>query len=77
LAILQHAKIERIPNLKKALIHKLICRYNPLKSSTRLPEDPKFFTFDAETVRACEKEKLSVPLAGETYFWETPFPGCS
>src|SRR6516225_707285 len=40
LAILQHAKIERIPNLKKALIHKLICRYNPLKSSTRLPEDP-------------------------------------
>src|SRR6516225_5845077 len=42
LAILQHAKIERIPNLKKALIHKLICRYNPLKSSTRLPEDPIF-----------------------------------
>ena len=40
LAILQHAKIERIPNLKKALIHKLICRYNPLKSPTRLPEDP-------------------------------------
>ena len=42
LAILQHAKIERIPNLKKALIHKLICRYNPLKSPTRLPEDPFF-----------------------------------
>ena len=40
LAIPQHAKIERISNRKKALIHKLICRYGPLKSPTRLPEDP-------------------------------------
>ena len=46
LAILQHAKIERIPNLKKALIHKLICRYNPLKSPTRLPEDPEKVTLE-------------------------------
>jgi hypothetical protein len=40
LAIPQHAKIERISNRKKALIHKLICRSGPLKSPTRLPEDP-------------------------------------
>src|SRR5215831_17385957 len=40
LAIPQHAKIERTSNLKKALIHKLIWRYGPLKSPTRLPEDP-------------------------------------
>src|SRR5215470_10748682 len=42
-AIPQHAKIERTSNLKKALIHKLIWRYSPLKSPTRLPEDPVFF----------------------------------
>jgi hypothetical protein len=36
----------------------------------------KFFTFDAGTVRACEKGGISVPFAGETYTWETPFPGC-
>ena len=36
----------------------------------------KFFIFDAGTVRACEKGELSVPLDGETYTWNTPFPGC-
>jgi hypothetical protein len=29
LGIPQHAKIERTSNLKKAPIHKLICRYDP------------------------------------------------
>jgi hypothetical protein len=33
-------QIERKPNLEKALIHKLIWRYDPLKSPSRLPEDP-------------------------------------
>jgi hypothetical protein len=37
----------------------------------------KFFTFDAGTVRACEKGGISIPFAGETYTWETPFPGCT
>jgi hypothetical protein len=36
----------------------------------------KFFLFDAGSVRACEKGGISVPLDGETYTWETPFPGC-
>jgi len=36
----------------------------------------KFFIFDAGTVRACEKGELSIPLDGETYTWNTPFPGC-
>jgi hypothetical protein len=36
----------------------------------------KFFVFDAGPVRACEKGGISVPYAGETYTWETPFPGC-
>jgi hypothetical protein len=39
LAIPEHVKLERTSNLKKA-IHKLIWRYDPLKSPTRLPEDP-------------------------------------
>jgi len=27
-------------------------------------------------VRACSKGKLVIPLAGETYFYNTPIPGC-
>jgi hypothetical protein len=37
----------------------------------------KLFVFDAGQVDACEKGELSVPFAGETYTWETPFPGCT
>jgi hypothetical protein len=37
----------------------------------------KFFTFDAGAIRACEKGGISIPFAGETYTWETPFPGCT
>jgi hypothetical protein len=36
----------------------------------------KFFLFDPGSVRACEKGGISVLLDGETYSWETPFPGC-
>jgi hypothetical protein len=36
----------------------------------------KFFLFDAGTIRACEKGGISIPFDGETYTWETPFPGC-
>jgi hypothetical protein len=47
------------------------------QSIGRIGEGTRFFIFDAGTVRACEKGGLSVPFAGETYTWETPFPGCS
>jgi hypothetical protein len=47
------------------------------QSLGRLGDSTKFFIFDAGTVHACEKGGISVPLAGETYTWETPFPGCS
>jgi hypothetical protein len=43
----------------------------------RFGDGTRFFVFDAGTVRACEQGGISVPLAGETYTWETPFPGCS
>jgi hypothetical protein len=36
----------------------------------------KMFVFDAGDVDSCKKGGLSVPLAGETYTWNTPFPGC-
>lgn len=36
-----------------------------------------FFLFDAGSVQACGKGGISIPLDGETYTWETPFPGCS
>ena len=47
------------------------------QSVGRIGEGMKFFAFDAGTVRTCEMGQLSVPFAGETYLWETPFPGCS
>jgi PDZ domain len=37
----------------------------------------RFFLFDGGSVRACERGGISVPFDGETYTWETPFPGCS
>ena len=46
------------------------------QSIGRLGEGTKFFVFGAGAVHACEKGMLSVPYAGETYTWETPFPGC-
>jgi hypothetical protein len=47
------------------------------QSLGRLGEGTKFFIFDAGAVRACGTGGISVPFAGETYTWETPFPGCS
>jgi hypothetical protein len=36
----------------------------------------KTFVFDAGAVHSCESGQLSVPFAGETYTWDTPFPDC-
>jgi hypothetical protein len=36
----------------------------------------RFFLFDAGAVHACEKGGISVLFDGETYTWQTPFPGC-
>jgi hypothetical protein len=36
----------------------------------------KTFVFDAGAVHSCESGRLSVLFAGETYTWDTPFPGC-
>ena len=46
------------------------------QSIGRIGDGTRFFIFDAGMVRACEKGRISVPFAGETYTWETPFPGC-
>jgi hypothetical protein len=46
------------------------------QSMGRFGDGTKFFIFDAGTVHACEKGRISVPYDGETYTWETPFPGC-
>lgn len=47
------------------------------QSLGRVGDATEYFTFDAGSVHACEKGGLSIPLDGETYTWETPFPGCS
>lgn len=36
----------------------------------------KMFVFESGDVNSCKSGKLSVPLAGETYTWDTPIPGC-
>jgi len=36
----------------------------------------KMFAFDAGHIDTCSKGRLSIPLAGETYTWDTPIPGC-
>ena len=46
------------------------------QSTGRIGDGTKFFIFDAKAIHACEKGRVSVPFAGETYTWETPFPGC-
>lgn len=47
------------------------------QSQGQVGSGTRFFVFDAGTVRACEKGKLFIPLDGETYTWNTPFPGCA
>jgi hypothetical protein len=46
------------------------------QSLGRVGDGLKFFMFAAGTIHACEKGRLSVPFADETYTWDTPFPGC-
>jgi hypothetical protein len=36
----------------------------------------KIFVFDAADVDACNAGMLAISLAGETYTWKTPMPGC-
>ena len=47
------------------------------QATGRIGDGTKFFIFDAKAIHACEKGRISVPFAGETYTWETPFPGCA
>jgi len=37
----------------------------------------KAFVFKAGSVRACKPGKVSIPLAGQVYTYDTPFPGCT
>ena len=36
----------------------------------------KMFVFEAGDVDSCKKGGMSIPYAGETYTWDTPFPNC-
>jgi hypothetical protein len=36
----------------------------------------KLFVFDGAGIDSCSKGRLSIPLADETYTWDTPFPSC-
>jgi hypothetical protein len=47
------------------------------KSLGAMGEGMKVFVFDASGVNSCGPGGLAVSLAGETYTWQTPIPGCS
>jgi hypothetical protein len=47
------------------------------QSAGALGAGTKTFVFDPGGVNSCRPGGLGVPLAGETYTWETPIPGCS
>ena len=36
----------------------------------------RWFVYQSDTIRSCASGRLSVPLAGETYTYDTPIPGC-
>ena len=36
----------------------------------------RFFAFEAGSIQACNKGKLSISYVGETYTYDTPIPGC-
>jgi hypothetical protein len=36
----------------------------------------RWFAYKAGSVHSCEKGRLSVQFAGETYIYDTPIPGC-
>jgi hypothetical protein len=46
------------------------------QSLGQIGEHTKFFFFDAGAVHACERGGIAAPVAGQTYIWDTPFPGC-
>jgi hypothetical protein len=47
------------------------------QSLGRFGEGFQVFVFNPGAVRACEKGRLSVLYASETYTWDTPFPHCN
>lgn len=46
------------------------------QSMGAMGEGMKYMAFESGAVRACEKGRLSLRYAGETYTYDTPFPGC-
>jgi hypothetical protein len=46
------------------------------QSAGAMGQGMKLFVFDAGTVNSCKQGGLAVVLAGETYTWQTPIPGC-
>jgi hypothetical protein len=52
--------------LKSVFVHAL----GPMGKGTH------WFAFEGGKVHACGKGRLTIPFAGETYFYDTPIPGC-
>jgi hypothetical protein len=46
------------------------------QSAGALGNGMKLFVFDGAGIDSCSKGRLLIPLADETYTWDTPFPSC-
>jgi hypothetical protein len=48
-----------------------------VKAIGPMGQSMKLFVFEAGATNACKPGKVSIPLAGEVYTYDTPIPGCS
>ena len=51
-----------------------ISRQSPLGP---IAQGIRWLVFQADTIHSCAPGKVSVPLGGETYTYDTPVPGCA
>lgn len=51
-----------------------LARQSPLGP---IAQGMRWFVYQADTIHSCMPGRLSVPLAGETYTYDTPIPGCT
>jgi len=50
-----------------------LARQSPLGP---IAQGMRWFVYQANTINSCMPGRLSVPLGGETYTYDTPIPGC-
>jgi hypothetical protein len=65
---------EPLPPMNIAMITAMEAVFR--QSSGAMGNGMKTFILNAEGIDSCKKGQLAAQFAGETYTWDTPFPGC-